>query len=146
MLQEKGRKFGQCLGVQEGFSYTPEVGSEEDTEAPLTEDNIVQFVQGTNGEEADTKQDCGLSQEDSVSRVSLREGLSHAKVFQAALEQHKAFNEEEYSPVRKIVNKMHAHLVSTATQKKISDFLNHVILHGCSHAMLFLVNTYMYFR
>ena len=72
-LQKKGRKFGQCLGVQEGFNYTPEVSSEEDTEAPLTEDIIDQSVQGTDGGEADTEQDCGPSQEDSVPRVSLRE-------------------------------------------------------------------------
>ena len=104
------REFGQRLGVQVGFNHTPEVGSEEDTEAPLMEDDIVQSVQGTDGEEADTEQDCGTGLEDSVPRISLRDGLGHAKGFQAALEQHEAFGEEEYSPVQMIVNKIHAHL------------------------------------
>lgn len=60
----------------------------------MTEDDIVRLVQGTDCEEADTEQDSGPDREDSVPRVSFREGLSHAEVFLAALEQHEAFSSE----------------------------------------------------
>ena len=43
-------------------------------------------------------------------------------MFLAALEQHEAFGEEEYAPIRKIMDRMHTALVSFATQTKISDF------------------------
>jgi hypothetical protein len=94
----------------------------EDTEAPLTEDDIVQLVQGN--EEGDGE--CEDSQDHLDSndspRVTLKEGIHHGKLLLAALEQHEAFGEEEYAPIRKILNSMHSSLISSATQKKISDF------------------------
>ena len=47
------------------------------------------------------------------------QGIHHAHLFLAALEQH---GEEEYAPIRKIMDRMHTALVSSATQTKISDF------------------------
>ena len=51
-----------------------------------------------------------------------REGIHHAHLFLAALEQHEAFVEEEYAPIRKIIDCMHTALVSSAIQTKISEF------------------------
>ena len=92
----------------------------EETEAPLTDD-ILQLVQGN--------EECDAQDEDSEDhlhtndspRVSIKEGIQHGNLFLAALEQHEAFSEEEYAPIRKIINSMCTTLASSATQK-ISDF------------------------
>ena len=90
-----------------------DIDTTEDTEAPLTEDDIMQLVQGN--------EEGNAEQEESQDDLDLNEGIHHGNLCLAALEQHKAFSEEEYAPIRKIINSAPA-LVSLATQKKISDF------------------------
>ena len=82
----------------------------------------MQLVQGNeegNAEQEESQDDLDLN--DSP-RVTLKEGIHYGNLFLAALEEHGSFSEEEYAPIRKIINSMHSALVSSATQKKISDF------------------------
>ena len=94
-----------------------DVDATEETESPLTEDDISQL--GQVDEHVDS-----LDQLDTTHppQVALKEGIHHAHLFLAPLEQHEAFGEEEYAPIRKIMDRMHTALVPSAIQTKISDF------------------------
>ena len=99
-----------------------DVDTTEETEDLLTKDDILQLILGD--EEGDTEHYNSLDQLDTSQplQVTLREGIHHAHLFLAALEQHEAFGEEEYAPIRKIMDRMHTTLVSSTIQTKISDF------------------------
>ena len=76
-----------------------------------------------------TEHDDSLDQLDTAHppQVALQEGIHHAHLFLATLEQHEAFGEEEYAPITKIMNRMHTALVSSTIQTKISDFFKPVL-------------------
>ena len=97
-----------------------DVDAMEETEGPLTEDDILQLVQGD--EERDTEHDDSLDQLDTAHppQVALRERIHHAHLFLSTLGQHEAFGKEEYAPIRRIID-CHTALVSSTIQTKISD-------------------------
>ena len=93
-----------------------DVDAKEETEGPLTEDDILQLVQGD--EHVNSLDQLNTTH---PPQVALKEGIHHAHLFLAALEQHEAFGEVEYAPIRKIMNRMHTALVFSTIQTKISD-------------------------
>ena len=96
-----------------------DVDATEETEGPLTEDDILQL--GQVDEHVDS-----LDQLDTKHppQVALKEGIHHAHLFLAALEQHEAFGEEEYAPIRKSWTVCTQHLCSPPFKQRSLTFSN----------------------